>query len=70
MKKNMGALDRILRLILAVAGAVMVYSRMVEGTLAIVVGVIAVIFVLTAVVGVCPLYIPFKISTLGKKPAA
>jgi len=70
MKKNMGALDRIIRLILAVAGAVIIYSRMVEGTLAIIVGVIAVIFVLTAASGFCPLYVPFKISTLKKKPAA
>jgi len=42
-EKNMGALDRVIRLILAVAGAATVYSHMVRGTLAIVVGVIAVI---------------------------
>jgi len=70
MKKNMGALDRVIRLILAVAGAGTVYSHMVEGTLAIVVGVIAVILVLTAAIGFCPLYVPLKISTLKKKPAA
>jgi len=70
MKKNMGALDRIIRIILAVAGAGVVYSHMVEGALAIVIGVIAVIFILTAAIGFCPLYIPFKISTLKKKPAA
>jgi hypothetical protein len=70
MKKNMGALDRTIRLILAVAGAGMVYSHMVEGTLAIIVAVVAVIFGLTAAIGLCPLYVPFKISTLKKKPAA
>lgn len=67
MKKNMGALDRTIRLILAVAGAGMIYSRMIEGTLAIIVGVLAVIFVLTSAVGFCPLYVPLKISTLKKK---
>lgn len=70
MKKNMGPLDRTIRLILAIAGAGMVYSRMIEGTLAVVVGAVAVILVLTSVVGFCPLYVPFKISTLKKKPAA
>ncbi|MBN2206895.1 MAG: DUF2892 domain-containing protein [Candidatus Aminicenantes bacterium] len=70
MKKNMGGLDRTIRLILAVAGAGMVYSHMIEGPLAIIVGVMAVIFVLTSVIGFCPLYVPFKISTLKKRPSA
>jgi hypothetical protein len=66
MKKNMGGLDRTIRLILAVAGAGMVYSHIVEGILAVVIGVLAVIFVVTAVLGFCPLYLPLKISTLKK----
>lgn len=69
MTKNMGALDRIIRLILAIAGAGMIYSHMVEGTLAIIIGVLAVIFVLTAAVGFCPLYLPLKVSTLKKAAA-
>ena len=70
MKKNMGALDRIIRLILAVAGGVMILTQMVAGILAIIIGVFAVIFVLTTAIGFCPLYVPFKISTLKKKSEA
>ena len=69
MKKNMGALDRTIRLILAVAGGVMILTQMVAGTLAVIIGVFAVIFVITAGSGFCPLYVPLKISTLRKSPA-
>lgn len=66
MKKNMGALDRTIRLILAVAGGVMILTQMVAGTLAVIIGVFAVIFVITAGLGFCPLYVPLKITTLKK----
>jgi len=69
VKKNMGALDRIIRLILAVAGGAMILTQMVAGTLAVIIGVFAVIFVITAGIGFCPLYVPLKISTLKKTPA-
>jgi len=67
MKINMGGLDRILRLILAVVIVVLILTKTLHGTLAVIMGVVAGIFVLTAAVGLCPLYIPFKLSTLKKK---
>jgi hypothetical protein len=71
MKTNMGPLDRIIRLVIAAAIAVLYFTKVINGTLAIVLGIVAVIFVLTALVGFCPLYFPLKISTKKKpKPAA
>jgi small-conductance mechanosensitive channel len=66
MKINMGGLDRILRLVLAIVVAVLFFTKQITGTAAIVLGVIAVIFVLTGLVGFCPLYVPLGISTKKK----
>ena len=63
MKLNMGSADRILRLIVASAIAVLYFTDQISGLAAIILGVFAVIFVLTSFVGVCPLYPPLKFST-------
>jgi len=71
MKTNMGSVDRIIRIILAVVIAVLYFTKQITGTVAIILGILAIIFVLTSLVGVCPLYLPFKISTKKKqKPTA
>lgn len=63
MKKNMGNADRIIRLIVAVIIAVLYFTGNISGTLGIVLGVIAVAFVLTSAIGWCPLYVPLGIRT-------
>jgi hypothetical protein len=63
MNKNMGTLDRILRVSIAVLVAVLYFTNVISGTLAIVLGILALVFLLTSLVGVCPLYMPFKFST-------
>ncbi|MGD9347855.1 MAG: DUF2892 domain-containing protein [Candidatus Aminicenantes bacterium] len=67
MKKNMGAADRIIRTVLAVVVAVLYLTNQISGTAAIILGIIAIIFLLTSLVGFCPLYVPFKLSTLKKE---
>jgi O-antigen/teichoic acid export membrane protein len=66
MKGNMGIADRIIRLLLVALVAVLYFTQVISGTWAIVLGVLAVIFLLTSIVGVCPLYLPFGISTKKK----
>ena len=44
-------------------------SRQLSPVAAIVLGILAVVFVVTGVVGFCPLYLPFGISTKRKKAA-
>lgn len=71
MKTNMGPVDRVVRLVVAAAIAVLYCTKTINGTLAAVLAVVAVVFVLTSLIGFCPLYVPFKISTKKKsKPAA
>jgi hypothetical protein len=66
MKKNMSNLDRILRIIIAAAVAVLYFMGILSGTWAIILGVIAVIFLLTGLIGFCPLYTSIGFSTLKK----
>jgi small-conductance mechanosensitive channel len=67
MKKNMGSADRIIRILLAIVVAALYFTKQLSGTAAIILGIIAIIFLLTSAVGFCPLYVPFKISTRKKQ---
>jgi uncharacterized membrane protein len=66
MKKNMGTADKIIRIIIAAAIAGLYFGHIISGTLAIVLLVFAVIFILTSFISFCPLYAPFGISTCKK----
>lgn len=66
MKKNMGTLDRIIRVSLVVLIAILYFTNVISGTWAIILGILAVVFLLTSLVGFCPLYLPFGISTRKK----
>lgn len=63
MKKNMGSADRIIRILVAFVFVGLYFGGIVEGTLGIVLIVLAAVFVLTSFVSFCPLYAPFGIST-------
>lgn len=67
MKVNMGGIDRILRVVVALVIAVLFFTKVITGTLGIVLLVAAGIFLLTSLIGTCPLYLPFGLSTLRKK---
>lgn len=67
MKKNMGAADRIIRLIIAGLVAALYFTNTISGTLGIVLLVLAGIFVLTSLVSFCPLYTLFGIKTCKVK---
>jgi Protein of unknown function (DUF2892) len=67
MKQNMGNLDRVLRIIAALAIAALYFTNIISGVVATVGLVIAGIFVLTSFVSFCPLYLPLGINTREKK---
>lgn len=66
MPKNMGIIDRIIRIIIAIAVAVLYSIHQITGLAAIILGIIAAVFILTSLLGFCPLYYPFGISTKKK----
>ena len=67
MKKNMGSTDRIIRLSMATLIAVLYVTNVIEGTLAMALGVVAVIFAATSFVNFCPLYSILGINTCQTK---
>lgn len=67
MKANMGTTDRMIRILFAIVIAVLYFMDKISGTAAIILLVFAAIFIFTSVIKFCPLYYPFKISTIFKK---
>lgn len=67
MKKNMGTVDRVIRILAAVVVVILYLTGQLSGTAAVILGVFAAVFIATSVVGTCPLYLPLKIDTRGKK---
>ena len=67
MKKNMGNADRIIRFMAAALVAILYFTNVISGTLAIVLGVVAVIFILTSFISFCPVYTLLGINTCPVK---
>ncbi len=64
--KNMGTLDRVIRLV-AVAAVIAAWGLgLITGTLALVLGGVALVFLLTSLTATCPAYMPFGLSTRRK----
>ena len=67
MKKNMGNIDRALRILIAAVIVGLFLGNVIGGTLAVIGLIVSGIFILTSFAGTCPLYIPLKISTAKKE---
>jgi hypothetical protein len=67
MKKNMGTADRVTRLLIAVIIAVLYFTNLISGTLAVILLILAGIFIVTSLLSFCPLYLLFGWSTRGKE---
>jgi uncharacterized membrane protein YkgB len=63
MKQNMGTIDRVVRLLVVVVIAALFYAGKLSGLAATLLGIVAVAFLITSIVGWCPGYLPFGIST-------
>jgi hypothetical protein len=66
MKKNLGTVDRVIRILVAVAIAVLFFTNVITGTLGIILLALAVVFVLTSLISFCPIYWTVGFNT-GKK---
>jgi Protein of unknown function (DUF2892) len=63
MQINMGSTDKATRITLAVVIAILYYNQLISGTWAIVLGTISLVFIITSLFGVCPLYSILGINT-------
>jgi K+-transporting ATPase A subunit len=66
MVKNMGKRDKVIRILSALVVGFLIFTGQIAGTLAFILGIFAIVFIATSIVGTCPLYIPLKISTIKK----
>jgi hypothetical protein len=67
MKTNMGTLDKIIRISVAVIASLLVYYDVVEGVLSYILLAVVAIFLLTSLVGFCPIYGLFGMNTCKVK---
>jgi hypothetical protein len=66
MKKNMSRFDRIIRIAFAVLVEVLYFANVISGTWAVILGILAVVLLVTSLVGTCPMYALLGISTQKK----
>jgi hypothetical protein len=66
MTRNLGSYDRVFRSVAGIAIGILILANVVTGTMAIALGALAVVLVLTSAMSYCPLYATFRISTHKK----
>jgi hypothetical protein len=67
MKSNVGNTDKAVRISIAVLLAALYFTGTIRGVLGVIALVVAGVFVLTSLVGFCPLYAIFGMSTCPRK---
>lgn len=67
MKKNVGTVDKIIRIAIALIIAILYLTNIISGALAVILLIIAVVMLLTSLISFCPLYLPLGINTEKKK---
>ena len=63
MKKNMGTIDRIVRIVIAALIAFLFFTNQITGTLGVVLIIFSAIMLLTSFMSFCPLYLPIGLRT-------
>ena len=63
MKTNIGFADRIVRILGAALITVLVYLNIIQGVAAIILLLLSAVFVITSIIGICPLYSLFGLNT-------
>lgn len=66
MKKNIGTIDRRIRALLILVVFVLIYFKVLQGITAWVGSVFTFLLIITSLLQFCPLYIPFRITTIKK----
>lgn len=67
MKKNMGNIDRIVRVIAAIVFSVLYFTGTVTGTVGLVLVILGAVFLATSFISFCPLYTLVGVNTCEKK---
>jgi hypothetical protein len=68
MKKNVGKMDRIVRIAIAISLSILAYAKIIPQDLALAVYVVSAIIAVTGFVRFCPLYKVLHKSTVREEP--
>lgn len=63
MKKNIGAIDRIIRSLFSIVILILILTNTISGILSVLLFSLSVIFLVTSLLSYCPTYILFKYNT-------
>ena len=63
----MGLIDKVIRILIALVIIVLYFTNVINGTLAIILLIVAALFILTSFLSFCPAYLPFGLSTSKKE---
>ena len=67
MNKNVGTIDKVIRVLVAVVVLIHFFTHIISGTLAVILLILAGVLVVTSLWGLCPLYLLFGLSTTKKE---
>jgi hypothetical protein len=67
MKKNVGTIDKVIRILIAVVVVVLYFTHVISGVLAIVLLALSAIFVVTSLLSFCPIWMALGLSTRKKE---
>ncbi len=67
MKKNVGKIDKAIRILVAVAVVVLYFTQVISGVLAVILLSLAAIFVITSLLSFCPIWMTLGLSTRKKE---
>ena len=66
MQSNMGTADKVIRSLAALVVIALYYTDQISGVAAIILLVVAGFMILSSMIGYCPAYLPFGLSTKKK----
>lgn len=69
MRRNIGNIDRVFRLVIPVIVILLTFFKVVTGTLGLIFLIVAAILAVTSLIGICPLYSLLGINTCRKQPS-
>ena len=67
MKKNVGTVDKVIRILIAVTVVVLYFTHVISGALAIILLIVAAILAVTGLVSICPIWLALGLNTNKKE---
>jgi Inner membrane protein YgaP-like, transmembrane domain len=67
MKKNVGTIDKVIRILVAVVVVVLYFTHVIAGVTGIILLVLSAVFVVTSLLSFCPIWLALGLSTRKKE---